>query len=104
MRFLGLTLSELAALFAIAAALSAFIRWCFKKGVDAIDRQLVQPLTITLDKLSNRLEGFESKAEVEHADFKKQLIDHDDRLDGHELKLTEHEQKILTLFKQRSDK
>lgn len=101
MRFLGLTIPEWGALFAIVAALSAFIRWTFKKGVDALERQLVQPLQLTLDKLSDRLEGFESKAEVEHNEFKTQLVDHDGRLDDHDLKLTEHEQKLITLFKQK---
>lgn len=101
MRFLGLTISEWGTLCAILAAVAAFVRWTFKKGVDAIERQLVQPLRLTLDKLSNRLEGFESKAEFEHNDFKQQLTDHDTRLDGHDLKLTEHEQQLKTLFKQK---
>ncbi|WP_225893705.1 MULTISPECIES: hypothetical protein [Levilactobacillus] len=82
--FFGYKLTEWASIATLVVAVAGAIVWL-------VNTAIVKPLKVSIDTLSQKVEGIGGNADVVHKE-------HDRRLDEHEVHLARHDEEIKTLF------
>jgi hypothetical protein len=106
MKFLGLTIAEIAALLAIVGSVGAWLIWLVKKAFEAIKANITDPIKTNLDGLSEAIthlsENVKSETRLLHerySEVAERLDDHDEKIGEMEDTVIKHDERIKTLLR-----
>lgn len=92
-KFLGLFLDEWTSLLVLGTGLIGILTWCVR-------RFIVDPITEKVGSLTEQLKQLQTWSEVQVKDINVRNENLDKIIDSHENRLTAHDEKIKTLFRE----
>ncbi|MGC6768620.1 hypothetical protein ACYSNR_10780 [Enterococcus sp. LJL128] len=106
MRFLGLTIAEIATLMAVIGSLGGWLLWICKRAYNAVKDNISDPIKQNLDGLSEAITLLSKNVEAEtrwvherHTEVVEKLGDHEEKIGHIEDTVIKHDERIKTLFR-----
>ncbi|MTD40418.1 hypothetical protein GIX45_17690 [Erwinia sp. CPCC 100877] len=106
MKFLGLTIAEIAALLTMIGSIGAWLIWIIRKAFEAIKANITDPIKSNLDGLSESITNLSKNVTQEtkllherYSEVAHKLDDHDEKIGEIEDTVIKHDERIKTLLR-----